>query len=417
MIVDRLVLHHTYEGSTAFDVSQNHHHGVLEHVTSGGGSVEFAGGPACVRVRSTTTLKSMRAVRTTVRFRWDPTGPPRRHNLIEGYLSFALVIEGNGALHGTILDRSGIWGGANSAPGVVSPGAWHEATFVHDGISACRVDLDGTTVAQAFDVIGPGQGVQAPYGVAIGHWPDPDDRYTFEGAIDDVRVWIDRPDAVRELSDSCCCDRTELIDASFDRLRAEGLDAKVYRTAAETLYDLGSQTFGQMAAGTEADRVHAFDLARRFTLAVKAGDRQSLADALDQAGQLAQAKIAPSELADHGAAFLAALQPTLIGPILDSALRGGNESSPEHLHDLMTKLGIDQWMNGFCLNWAMPPANPKGRERPTSHPDHSTDPTTDHGSTSRPPSWGGDHPEQHDNGEVSDEGDPLPNDNDPRSPR
>lgn len=396
MIVDRLVLHHTYEGQTAFDVSKHRHHGQLEHVSSGGGTVRFAGGPGCVRVPTSPELGSLRAVRTTVRFRWEPTGAPRRHNLIEGFLSFALVIEGNGALHGTILDRSGVWAGVATAGGVVQPGTWHTATFVHDGLSACRIDLDGVTIAEAFDTLGPARGVAAPYGVAIGHWPDPDDRYSFEGEIDDVRVWIDRPDAVREFGSAGCCGDAALVDEAFARVRADGLDAVAHRDAAEVLYDLGSRMFGQLASGGPADRDHAFGLARRFGLAAARGDRQGLGDVMGEATLLAQAKISSTELTAEADALVAALRPTLLGPVLEAAMSGGSASTPEGLVAVIEKHGLGDWMQGFCFDWAVPPPR-KGRDKPRQHPDHSTDPATDHPPEEPGPSWGRDG--QHDDGD------------------
>jgi len=402
VIVDRLILHHTYQGATAFDVSQNHNHGTLEDVTLGGGAAHFSGGPGRVRVPASATLASMRAVRTTVRFNWQPTGPVRRYNLIEGYLSFALVINPDASVEGTILDRGGTWGGAQSAPGLVTAGQWHEATFVHDGISACRVDLDGVPVAEAFDILGPAQGVQAAYGLAIGHWPDPDDRYSFIGDIDDIRVWMDRPEAVKDYAETCCCDHGELIDQAFTDVRAKGFHALAYRNAAEALYDLGSKVFGQMASGTEADRVHALDLARQFALSVKRGDRAGLMSALDTAGHLVQSKVPAAELAADGNALVAALHPTLLGPVVESALKGGANATPAHLEKLMERLGIDQWAKGFCFDWVTPPPGGKdtGRGKPQQHPDNGTDPTTDHGAGDPPPSWGA-TPGQYDDGDNS----------------
>lgn len=397
MIVDRLVLHHTYEGATAFDVSQHHHHGALEHVGSGGGTVHFSGGPGCVRVKAGGELSTLRAVRTTVRFRWQPTGPARRHNLIEGYLSFALVIDPDGSLHGTILDRSGTWAGARSVPGIVTPGTWHTATWVHDGISGCRLDLDGTPVAEAYDVLGPVHGVQPLYGLAIGHWPDPDDRYSFEGEIDDVRVWIDRPDAGRDLADPCCCDHREEADRAFDRLRDEDFDAAAYRSAADQLYDLGSRVFGQMASGTQADRDHAHHLARRFAMAVETQDRQSLGTTIADAAQLAQARIPAAELDADAAQLKAALDQTILGPVLDAVLGGGAAATPEGLSKLFEKLGIDAWIRGFCAGWVVPPRPREPRDEPQRHPDHSRDPATDHRPDEPPPGWGGDG--EHDDGD------------------
>jgi len=33
------------------------------------------------------------------------------------------------------------------------------------------------------------------YGLAMGHWPDPDPRYTLDGYLDEVLIWRDDPAA------------------------------------------------------------------------------------------------------------------------------------------------------------------------------------------------------------------------------
>lgn len=409
MIVDRLVIHHTYDGPTAVDVSQNKHHGRLEGVQSGGGVAHFDGGTDCVRVLRSPTLAAMRAVRTTVRFRIAPgylgidpgysgiTG--RRLNLIEGYLSFALVVDADRSLHGTILDRNGQWNGAQSAPEMVSIGSWHEASWVHDGFSACRLDLDGTTVAESFNVPGPVSAPQDPYGVAIGHWPGPGDQYTYFGDIEDVKVWMDRPDAAKDLVDGCCVDR-EGIDEAFEAVRDDpNFDPAVYNHAAQTMLDLGAKTFGGMAAGSEADRQHAWDLTRRFVLALGSGDRDSFVETVAVSTQLAAQRIPAATLEADSAALVAALQPTLLGPLIQAMNSGTTESEQQQM---AVKLGLGQWMDAFCYGWAHEPSTPpKGEhgeppKRPPPGPDHGTDPTTDRGPDDNPPSWGAGAEHHHD---------------------
>ncbi len=410
MIVDRLVLHHTYEGSTAFDVSMHHHHGVLEDVYTHSGLARFSESDSCVRVAPTGELATLRAVRTTVQFLWHPTGGARRHNLIEGYLSFALVIEDDAALGGGILDRTGTWRGARSDPGLVTPGEWHTATFVHDGISSCRLDFNGVTVAEAFDVPGPAQGVQQPYGLAIGHWPDPDDRYTFEGDIDDVRVWVDRLDDGRELADPCCCHHRDEADRAFEELRTGRFDAAAYRQSASDLYDVGSRVFGQLAAGTQADRDHAHHLARRFALGLSNRDAQSLGTTIGDAMQLMQSRMSTAEIDTAAFALQDAIHGTPLEPLVRQALQGGSAATAEGLQPLIQELGLDRWMRGFCVDWVVPAPPPRGRKKPERHPDHATDPATDHEPDDAPPSWGADGP--HDDGN-DDGAHPVP----PEEPR
>ena len=325
MIVDHLVLHHTYAGNSAFDVSQNHHHGRLEHV---GVSADPPTSPAARTASAcatSPTLAKMRAVRTAVRFRWEPNGH-RRFNLIEGYLSFALVIDGDNSLHGTIHQRGGGWPGAKSAAGVVQPGVWHEAVFVHDGFSACRVELDGTTVAESFDVPGPMSGVEAPYGIAIGHWPDPGDQYSFVGEMSDVHVWIDRPEAIRDVVDDCCIDG-EVIDEAFFDVRAGDFD--------RSAYDHGPGDAGPRRQDVRGDRrgwahqrAEAWDLARRFALGLTTGDRTGFVESIARATQLTAQRIPEPTLLADVATLVDTLRPTVIGPLVDEmALRARRSPS------------------------------------------------------------------------------------------
>ena len=418
MIVDRLVIHHTYDGSTAVDVSQNHNHGHLEGVTLAGGVAELGGGADCVRVRVSPTLAKLRAVRCTVRFRLAPgpwidpgySGGPRRQNLIEGYLSFALAVGADRSIGGSIVDANGAWTGAQSSAGVVSHSQWHEVTFVHDGFSACRVDLDGTTVAESFDVLGPVRPPNDLYGIAIGHWPDPDDRYSFIGEIDDVKVWIDRLDSVRDTVDGCCVDRGA-IDDLFDDLRGADLgntafDPAAYQAAGQTMADLGSKTFGAIAAGTEADRVQAWDLSRRFLLAFGAGDRQGFVETMAGATRLAAQKIPAATLQADSAALIDSLRPTVLGPLVDVALGGGDAAQ---IQAVARKLGIDQWVDAFCHGWVNDP--PPGGKSGDGHDskgdtkgngDRTGPATTDRDPDAEPPSWGTDAGPHHD--EAGDNG-------------
>lgn len=398
MIVDRLIVHHNYDGRTAVDVSENRNHGRLEGVQLGGGSAHFGGGGDCVRILSTADLQSLRAVRTAVRFKWEP-GPKRRYNLIEGFLSFALVIDDDGSLHGTINNKQLGWIGAQSAAHVVQPGVWHEALMVHDGFSAIRVDLDGHTVAESFDVRGPMRGVAAPLGICIGHWAG-DDRYSFIGEIDDVKVWRDRPESIKDLADRCCADGAA-IDDLFARVRAGEdwgpFDPDAYRNAAEVMLDVGARTFGRLAAGGEAERVAAWDLARRALLAHTTADRAGLEATVAQALDRLLTQASTQELQPDFDELVAALRPTPLWPLLAEALAGG---SMDQVRGVARKQGVLAWLDAFCFGWGVPPGESGGRDgpvrddgRPRGNPSGSRgpaggDPATDHEPGVPPPSWG-----------------------------
>jgi hypothetical protein len=87
-------------------------------------------------------------------------------NLVEGHVSFAIVINGDHSLSFTIVDRDGQWRGCTSAPGIVSTGVWHTLIAAHDGASEARIGFDANIVARNGDVLGPVRSV-GPKGVAM----------------------------------------------------------------------------------------------------------------------------------------------------------------------------------------------------------------------------------------------------------
>ena len=168
--MNKVVVHHTYAQGVAFDVSNNRNHGLLTDVTPGTGQFErsflFDRPSSRIDIAPAPTLEDFRAIRAGVLvFFWQPDGgPPHRHNLIEGFVSFALFIQPDGSLMGTVVDADGNSHGAVSQPGTVTPGGWHVADFIHDGINRCVLFVDGMQVGYA-DVRGPVRSV-GPLGVS-----------------------------------------------------------------------------------------------------------------------------------------------------------------------------------------------------------------------------------------------------------
>jgi Concanavalin A-like lectin/glucanases superfamily len=247
--MNTLVLHHHYSLGSTFDLSNNSNHGVPTLVAAGSGafdsSLMFAAADSRVAVAPPRRLGSPFAIATKVRFLLEPPQHARRCNLIEGFVSFALYVEANGALTGTIVDRSGAWVGATTSAGLVGPNAWHEAWLIHDGISQLQLQLDGVVVAERFDVHGPVRGV-GDLGVAIGNWPDAG-AYAFSGYIDEVKVCVYDP--TKDLSafmNPCCRDGAGL-DAVVATLR-KNLNAQTASKTLEHLLDL----IAQAAASTRA---------------------------------------------------------------------------------------------------------------------------------------------------------------------
>jgi hypothetical protein len=110
-----------------------------------------------------------------------------RHTIIEGYLAFALFIEANGSLGGTVYDGFD-WGGVLSEPGAVPLRRWVKIVFTYDGIDTCTLHLDGKLCAAEFSPLGLVQGVVWPYGISVGAWPDGDKR-VFDGRIEELTLW------------------------------------------------------------------------------------------------------------------------------------------------------------------------------------------------------------------------------------
>ena len=142
------------------DASNHRNHGTPRGATPGAGpfagSYFFDGGPARIDVSPARSLDELVAIRTTIRFLHDPVTPgTRRANLIEAYGSFALFVQPDGSLMGTILDATGSWHGVTSPAGLVTANEWHLADFRHDGVDHCELRLDDRLVAEAGGVPGP----------------------------------------------------------------------------------------------------------------------------------------------------------------------------------------------------------------------------------------------------------------------
>jgi Concanavalin A-like lectin/glucanases superfamily len=371
MIASRLVLWHNYHGDVAFDLSENRNHGtIVDAVYDSPGfldSLHFTGGPGAVWVAPSTSLETLGAVRAQVHFHWDPTGS-HRHNLIEGELSFALFVNPDGSLQGTILNSLGNWEGATSAPGVVPTGEWHTAEFVHDGICHCELYLDGHVVAEGYSSPGPVASVSAR-GVAIAHWPEPSDVYSFEGYIDNVRVWCQDPvQNGGQLIDECCIDRPAIAKQTA-ALDAAGLDATKLGETVHSMLDIGRQAAYYMAQGSQAERDSALALGGQFLQAYMSGDREGFIHVAQTGAELLQ-NTAPAGLVDQ---LWGQLEP-LLAPL--QKLVGDEKDQPGE---------IARWLAPWCLDGFVPPS-PK-REPPPPATDNSSDPDTDAPLGTEPPGW------------------------------
>lgn len=238
------IVHYTFkQPHAALDISPFHQHG---HVTAVGHSADgsapssgaalFNGQKSRVHVPFGTVWTDIGAIKIEVLVRIDELG--KRHNLVEGLLSFALFVRSDGVVTGTFLgpketdgppfvasnsisatvlggggspdpfstltatppdpDEPEVelaWIGVNSdsafAPDglrrTVTPGDWTRIVFVHDGISL-QLWLDDALAGYRDDGIASGVlGVHSG-GVHIGAWPNAD-KYVLKGALDEVSIW------------------------------------------------------------------------------------------------------------------------------------------------------------------------------------------------------------------------------------
>ena len=299
--MNKLVLHHTYAQGMAFDVSDHRNHGKLTDVTPG--ADEFAGTflydrpTSRINVTRGRSLADLQAVWAWVRFR--PTAPigPRRQNLLEGYVSFALAVGGDGSLGGAIVDASGGWNGTTSAPGLVTADAWHEAELRHDGVSQLLVLLDGAVVARADNVPGPVRSV-GPLGVAIGTWPDRDDVYTFRGHLDEVRLYrYDPVEDIRRLLDPCCLDMRPVRRAA-ERLRSDGWTSERLGRVAARLMQLSGELARAVRNGDPARTDEQQQATAELMSAFARRDQAALRVAMGRVADLTRAVLPPNVIAD-----------------------------------------------------------------------------------------------------------------------
>ncbi|MBZ0296458.1 MAG: LamG domain-containing protein [Anaerolineae bacterium] len=202
----KLILHHTYKMyGEAVDISRNENHGfrtAVSYTADGTGAntgvLNFDQPQSRIRVTSKPVWMHPRALKIEMWVYLTALG--QRRNLVEGELSFAFFIHPDGVLWGTFLGPetpggAPTWHGANSdvpysPDGVqhtVPLNTWTKVTYLHDGISSLRLYIDDQLVGANYNLIAAVPSVNTS-GVHIGHWPG-DDRYTFSGRIDEIKIW------------------------------------------------------------------------------------------------------------------------------------------------------------------------------------------------------------------------------------
>ncbi|MDP9022137.1 MAG: hypothetical protein M3N57_05430, partial [Actinomycetota bacterium] len=364
----KLLLHHTYTGGRAVDVSGNRNHGhVHDAPQAGPSSLRFQQPSSRVTAYPAPgTFDRIDSLEVTVRFRlgtvaqrrtaarasslpvfvdldrpWTTSG---RHNLVEGHLSFALYIESVQlppipamALFGTwtlrmratILDATGSWTGPAGEVRVSGYG-WHTATLVYEAPAARLVlAFDGDVIGTTVGVQGPVRPV-GPNGVAIGHWPEPDSRYTLKGDIDDLRVWATWPE-VEDLVDPCCADRDGVGELLHDSLADdEGRDVRTGPDPTEAIREIvaiNAAIRARLVGTSEELAERARDAELAFGRALRDHDLPAMVAAVQSGARLlVDAGVPEDWLASQGEQALNVLMRfpvgrRVLGPVVSAARR------------------------------------------------------------------------------------------------
>lgn len=354
MAATQLLLQHRYAHNLAYDWSGHRNHGHLVDVSTSdpsGGLVFSGAGGARVEVHNSSSLRDFGELRIRAVFQARPTSPKRRYNLVEGHLAFALVVNDNGSLQGTIRSPSAGWIGPLSAPGVVSMGTWHTAEFVHDGVSRGRLFLDGALVAERFDAAGPIPQL-GPKGITIGHWPE-DDRYTLVGELAEVDLWKDNPkqDAKQVIGD-CCIDR-KWLDERVRESRRRGWTAEAARDRLADFFGAARSAAAEVRGGSPARVAQLSALTSQCLSAIAAGNASALQSNLSSLDGVIRSQLSEARIEQLGHELLSSLQATPLG----DRLSGSTDDSLTFLKQLASH---------SCMG-SLIPSDPKDR-KPHHHP-------------------------------------------------
>jgi hypothetical protein len=185
----RLLLHHDYRKGEAVDLSGNNNHGrlcspvIVEGRVPGTKALSFNG--INDRVIVAPPAAEFGAVRITSWVRVEKLGS--RQNIVEGFLSFALFIEGNGSLRASLY-RDSKWHSLSSDPGLVPTREWVRTEYIYNGSDLSALYIGERLVASRYGYLGKVRSVRWPFGLHIGAWPDAD-KYALKGRIENMKLW------------------------------------------------------------------------------------------------------------------------------------------------------------------------------------------------------------------------------------
>jgi hypothetical protein len=298
--MNKLVVHHIYANGMAFDLSGYRNHGVPYAVSNvpapNAPAFGYNVGDSRVIVEPSQSLQDLIAVRAVVTFNLNaPGGLSRRYNLVEGHLCFALFVNPDGSISGTIVDASGNWTGAQSAPNLVAPARWHQAEVRHDGVNQTTLLLDGAAVATSYNATGPVKSV-GPHGIAIGHWPEVSGQYTFSGFIRETWVYkYDPAEAAKNLIDPCCCQYRKALDETAETMRGLGYTAEKARAQGMDFIKFGLSISAKVRGNDQTrSRKHAA-LSALALAAFRDGDSGAYTAALTQLAEMSVATLPQAE--------------------------------------------------------------------------------------------------------------------------
>jgi hypothetical protein len=296
--MNKLILHHFYAES-AFDLSNNRNHGhpteVFKSPAPNAPSFDFTNPNSEVVVRNNSTLQNLWSIRALVTFNLSVALPiSKRYNLMEGHLSFALFIEPNGVLTGTIVDKNGHWKGASSVSNTIKPNQWHTAELQHDGINAIRIILDGVEVAAAYNVLGPVVSVGS-HGIAIGHWPEQPGTYTFMGFIRETFLYkFDPYKQINGLLDSCCTDKHALQNV-VNTLKQKGETSESLEKKGWEILQFAVDSQAEVRGNDKATTVQQQKLGEAALAAFMRGDQTAYDQAMVQLALMSQINLTATQ--------------------------------------------------------------------------------------------------------------------------
>ena len=228
------VVNQSYTGSVAVDTSGMFNHGIPIQVTPTLPGFTFNHPGSRINIPPSASLNDLGCIEAMVTFSLSNINPTHRYNLAEGYLSFALYVNSDLSISGTILDANGNWSGAQSAPNTISISATQVAVLQSDGINMVRVYLDGQLVAENYNTAGPVRSIGS-LGIAIGHWPDPPNQYTFSGTI--FQFVLKKYDPNKDLTHSLnpCCFNRKALARWYREIEEKGITQQQISNSAQAL--------------------------------------------------------------------------------------------------------------------------------------------------------------------------------------